>query len=184
MKMKSNQAIVAIALCCWLSAAAFGGGVPAEIKSKLDAQVTELKSLSTDPRVVKAVKANNAAPPSEYKGMTNEKWKELTVLDPLVRALTKNALAEYLKTKKNDVITEAFVSATNGTKVAFLSKTTSWTHKGKPKHDVPMTGKVWVGPVEVDESTGQQQIQVGFPVLDGGKPIGSIVVGLKVAALR
>ena len=31
--------------------------------------------------------------------------------------------------------------------------------------------------VKVDDSTGQQLIQVGLPVLDGGKPIGSIVLG-------
>jgi hypothetical protein len=69
-------------------------------------------------------------------------------------------------------------------KVAFLSKTTSWSHKGKAKHDVPMAGKTWQGTIEVDKSTGQQQIQIAVPVLDGGKPIGSLVVGLAVAKLR
>jgi hypothetical protein len=46
-----------------------------------------------------------------------------------------------------------------------------------------MTGKNWQGPVEVDESSGQQQLQVSVPVLDGGKPIGSLVVGLSVTKL-
>jgi hypothetical protein len=55
---------------------------------------------------------------------------------------------------------------------------------GQPKHDVPMTGRVWYGNVEVDESTGVQQVQIGLPVLDGGRPIGSIVIGLSVAKLR
>jgi hypothetical protein len=68
--------------------------------------------------------------------------------------------------------------------VAFLSKTSNWSHKDKDKHRVPMTGKTWIGPVEVDESSGQQQVQVAIPVLDGGKPIGSIVVGLSTARLK
>jgi hypothetical protein len=68
--------------------------------------------------------------------------------------------------------------------VAFLSKTTSWSHADKDKHKIPMTGKTWSGPVEIDESTGQQQVQVALPVLDGGKPIGSIVFGLAVSKLR
>ena len=76
------------------------------------------------------------------------------------------------------------MSGADGTKVAFLAKTTSWSHKGRDKHQIPMSGKTWYGPMEVDESSGIQQIQVGIPVLDGGKPIGSIVVGLSVAKLR
>jgi hypothetical protein len=36
----------------------------------------------------------------------------------------------------------------------------------------------------VDESTGQQQVQVGLPVLDGGKPVGSVVFGLSVSRLK
>jgi hypothetical protein len=134
--------------------------------------------------VVTAVKAYNTAPSAEAKGMTNEKWKGLSVLDPFVRSLTKNALGEHLKSKRDEVTAECFVSGADGGKVAFLSKTTSWTHKGKDKHSIPMTGKIYFGPVEVDESTGVQVVQVGLPVLDGGKPIGSIVVGLAAAKLR
>jgi hypothetical protein len=47
-----------------------------------------------------------------------------------------------------------------------------------------MTGKTWVGPAEIDQSSGQLQIQVAFPVLDGTKPIGSVVVGLAVTKLK
>jgi len=46
-----------------------------------------------------------------------------------------------------------------------------------------MTGKNWQGAVEVDESTGLQQIQVAVPVLDGDKAIGSMVVGLSLTKL-
>src|SRR5256885_10163781 len=37
------------------------------------------------------------------------------------------------------LITEAFLSATEGEKVAFAEKTTWNIHKGKPKFDVPFT---------------------------------------------
>ena len=66
---------------------------------------------------------------------------------------------------------------------AFLSKTSNWNHKGKPKHDVPMAGKMWQGPLEVDESRGIKQIQIAVPVSDGDKPIGSLVVGISVTKL-
>jgi hypothetical protein len=47
-----------------------------------------------------------------------------------------------------------------------------------------MSGQTWIGPVKLDDSTGQQLIQVAMPVLDGKKPIGSIVLGLRVDKLR
>jgi hypothetical protein len=137
----------------------------------------------TDPAVVAAVKAFNTAPPEGSKSMTQQKWKELSVISPEVRALTRNDLATYLRTKKDDAVVELFVSGADGTKVAFLGKPTNWCHKGKPKHDKPMAGQTWVGATEVDESTGKLEVQVAVPVLDGGKAIGSIVVGLDATVL-
>jgi hypothetical protein len=154
-----------------------------ELKTKVEARLQALKAWGTNPSIVNAVKAYNSAPPADAKVMTNERWRTLTVLDPLVRAYTKNACAEALKANREVAITEAFVSGADGGKVAFLAKTTSWSHKGKDKHQVPMTGATWIGPMEQDESTGAKQVQVSVPVLDGGKPIGSIVVGLGVARL-
>ena len=118
--------------------------------------------------------------------MTNDQWHSLTVLDPFVRATAKTPLSEYLKAKKSadDTIAKVFVSGADGSKVGFDAKTEHWTHKGMPKHEVPMTGGTWIGSVKVDDSTGQQLIQVGLPVLDDGKPIGSIVFGLRVDKLR
>ena len=153
----------------------------APIQAKVDARLKQLQAWGSDPAIVSAVKAYNAAPPAE---MTNDQWKTLQVLDPKVRAYTKNSVAEAIKAKKDDTVTEAFVSGADGGKVAFLSKPTSWSHKSNPKHAAPMSGKTWIGQVEVDESTGQEQVQVSFPVLDGGKPVGSVVVGLSLAKLK
>jgi hypothetical protein len=152
-------------------------------KAKVNAYLKEYSALGVDPTVVKAVKDFNAAPPQETVGMTQEKWDALSVLSPEVRAFAKNPLAEYLKTKRGAEVAELFVSGANGTKVAFFGKTTNWSHKGKPKHDVPMTGKTWIGAPELDQSSGKVTVQVSFPVVDGAKPIGSIVVGLEISKL-
>ena len=118
--------------------------------------------------------------------MTNEQWHNLSLFDPFVRAVGKSALSEYLKTIKisDESIAKVFVSGADGCKVGFDAKTEHWTHKGMPKHELPMTGQTWIGPVKLDDSTGLVLIQVGLPVLDGGQPIGSIVFGLRAEKLR
>jgi len=153
-----------------------------EVQAKIASRVAQLQTLGRDAQVVAAVKQYNSGPGAG--AMTEAKWKTLTVLDPAVRGLARNPLGAYLKTKKDQAVSEIFVSGADGGKVAFLSKTTSWCHKGKSKHDVPMSGRVWTGKPEQDESTGAMQVQVGLPVLDGGQPIGSIVVGLRLADLK
>jgi hypothetical protein len=158
--------------------------VDTALQAKIDAQVKIIQTWAADPVIVNAVKAHNANLPADQAAMTQDKWKSLTVLDPFVRSFSKNEAGTFLKSKKTDVVAEGFLSGSDGLKVAFLSKTTSWSHKGKPKHDVPMAGKPWQGAIEVDESTGVQLIQVSVPVLEGDKAIGSLVVGLSIAKLK
>jgi len=172
-----------LALC---GIAAFAQAPP-EMKAKLDLKIKQLSRYSTDAQVVSAVKAHNATPASaEAKAMTNEQWHNLSLFDPFVRAVGKSALSEYLKTIKisDESIAKVFVSGADGCKVGFDAKTEHWTHKGMPKHELPMTGQTWIGPVKLDDSTGLVLIQVGLPVLDGGQPIGSIVFGLRAEKLR
>jgi hypothetical protein len=152
-------------------------------QAKINAKLTVIAAWAADPAIVATVAAHNAQLPADHAAMTQEKWKSLSVLDPLVRSFSKNTAGEFLKSKKADWTTEAFLSDAKGLKVAFLSKPTNWSHVGKPKHDVPMTGKNWQGEIEKDESTGVQQIQVAVPVLKDGQPIGSLVVGLSLSKL-
>jgi hypothetical protein len=175
--------IACVALCLVVSVVAHSEELTVAQKAKVEAKVKQLSSWSADKKIVDVVRNFNANPPAETKGMTQEKWTNLNMLSPEVKAFSKNDLANHLRTIKDDTVSEVFVSGADGTKVAFLSKTTSWSHKGKPKHDVPMSGKTWIGKPELDESTGLQQVQVGLPVLDNGKPIGSIVVGLNLSKL-
>jgi len=180
--MKTHTILLALTLS-GLSAAAFGQTLTPERKARLDAKAQQLRSWGSDPAIVAAVKAHNTSPDPAAKAMTNDKWKSLTLLDPFVRSFSKNPLGQQLKSKQTPEIAECFVSGADGTKVAFLSKPTSWSHADKEKHRKPMSGGLWIGPPETDESSGLLQVQVGVPVMDGAKAIGSIVIGLKVSEL-
>jgi hypothetical protein len=181
MKIRLVSVVTLAALLC--SAALRAQSITPAVQAKIDAKVKEVVTWAADPAIVDAVRAHNGPLPADQAALNQDKWRALSVLDPLVRGFTKNAAGQFLKNKKDDYVTEAFVSDAGGFKVAFIAKTSNWTHKGKDKHDVPMTGKTWQGPVEVDESSGQQQLQIAVPVLDGGKPIGSLVVGLSITKL-
>lgn len=169
-----------------IAAGTFAAEPDAALKAKLDGKFKEVKAWASDAAIVKAVTDYNAAPSADAKEMTQDKWKGLNILNPFIKSLSKNSAADFLRSKQaaDPSVSEAFVSGADGTKVAFLGKTSGWSHKGKAKHDNPMAGKDWTGAVETDESTGVQQIQISVPVLSGGKPIGSLVVGFAISKLK
>jgi len=181
--MKLGLSLVfSLLLCCGLSLKA--ADLDPAIQAKIDGQVKLAQELAANPIVVGAVKAQNAALPPEFAAMNQDKWKSASVLDPVIRKLSKNEAADYIRSHKDAAVSESFLNDAEGMKVGFLGKTSAWCHKGKPKHDVPMSGKSWQGEVEVDASSGVQQVQIAVPVLDGGKPIGSLVVGLALSRLK
>jgi hypothetical protein len=151
-------------------------------QEKIDKYIVFAKELAADPEIVKAVAAQNAQVPAGYAEMTQEKWTAMADTDPFLRTFTKNPAAATLKNKRIDGISEAFLSDERGVKVAFLAKTTNWSHAGKPKHDLPMAGKTWQGKLELDKSAGTMEVQIAVPVLKDGKPIGSLVLGLNLEA--
>ena len=174
----------------WLLAVALGmsqlaaaAKLDAAAQGKVDAKVKAIQGWAADAAIIGALKVYNSAKSPQAAAMDQTKWAALSVLDPFVRGLTKNPAAEVLKANRGAVVSEAFLSGADGGKVAFLGKPTHWSHQGKPKHDQPMSGKTWQGDVEIDESSGLQQVQVAVPVLDGGEPIGSLVVGLSIGKL-
>jgi hypothetical protein len=163
--------------------AAFGNELTAEQNRKLETLIKEAGELARNPEIVIAVREYNSKGHEITKDMDQDKWAKLTIMDPIVKELRSNETARILRSRKAEVVSEAFVSGADGCKIAFLSKPSSWTHKGKAKHDEPMAGKTWIGTPEKDISTGLSQIQFALPILDAGKPIGSLVIGVAVSKL-
>ncbi len=158
----------------------FGEGFSPAMQARINARVVEIKAWAADPVIVQAVAAHNLKPPADHVALTDATWKALPANAPPNR-FTQNPAGVFLKSKQASWASEVFVSDAKGTKVAFLAKPTNWSHAGNPKHDEPMAGKVWQGKIELDKSSGQNQLQVAVPVLDAAqKPIGSLVVGIAV----
>lgn len=156
----------------------------AVLQAKVAAKLTEIKTWAANPVLVEAVVAQNAALPAEYAAMTQERWKALPALDPFVLQFSYNPTGLFLESIQRPWVGEAFVNDARGNKVAFLSKPTTWCHAGKAKHDVPIGGSDWQGPLELDESTGLSEIQIAVPVLKEGVPVGVLIVGISIAEFR
>ena len=181
MKILRMLPALILALCACITKA---DTLEPALQARVDARLADIRAWAADPAVVEAVVAQNARRPEAHASMDQEKWKSLTVLDPFVRAFSKNAAGAFLKSRKAEWVSEAFLSDAKGDKVAFLAKPTNWCHGGKPKHDRPMAGETWQGALELDESSGLQQVQVAVPVLKDGAPVGVLTVGLSLSKLE
>jgi hypothetical protein len=162
---------------------ALASSLPPAIQARIDEQLKLAATWAADPVVVQATRDHNRALLPALAALDQSKWRDLPARDPLVAEFTRNPAGQLLTAKRSPLVIEAFLSGATGVKVAFISKPTNWSHLGKPKHDVPMSGQPWQGPIEVDESSGYKQLQISVPVFDEDKPIGSLVVGLNVSEL-
>ena len=168
---------------CFLSPC-FGESLPPEKQQKVDPIIAIVQSWATEPLIVNAVKAQNAHLPEAIAGITPEQWDTFTVLDPVVRSMMKNEVGQFLKSKMTDAMTLALLNDAQGYKIGYVIKPKNWIHKGLPQQEQAMLGKVYQGPLVVHPATGILQLLLGVPVMDGGKPIGVIIVGVKASALE
>jgi len=156
------------------------------IQAELDKWKTVIAEWAADPTIVKAVVAQNSKGP--IPEMDNATWKTTRRSDPTVKGFQTNPAGQFLKAKleaTGGTISEAFLSAARGEKVAFVEKTTSYIHQGQAKFDVPFTtGKPWQGKAEFDESSQTYAIQLSIAVLVDGKPSGALVVGVNLSTLE
>jgi hypothetical protein len=156
-----------------------------EMQAQLDAQQRVVAGWAANPVLVDAVVAQNKKGP--ISGMTNRKWKAVDSGQPGVMAFQKNAAGMWLTGKlasSDGFFREAFLNAAQGEKVAFVEKPSSYLHAGQEKFTEPMAGRIWQGKPEYDKSSRSYSIQVAAPVLSGGKPVGVLVVGVSMKALK
>jgi hypothetical protein len=171
----------------WGAAGAAGAfEVTPAVQAELDRQKQVVAGWAADPVIVQAVREQNARGP--LPGMDNARWKSTRRSDPVVKQFQDSPAGRFLRARleaSQGVFSEAFLNAAGGEKVAFAEKTTNYIHRGMAKHDVPFTtGRPWQGKPEFDESSQTYAVQIAVPVLDGGKPIGSLVVGVNLSHLE
>ena len=146
--------------------------------------------------VVDAIKAQNQQNAALDQGQIDKldkQWRaEVDASDrPLINKVLKNALSQYLASKKDaagGAITEMFVMDNKGLNVGQSDVTSDYWQgdeaKWKKTYKVG-ADTIFVDDIEKDESTQELQAQVSVSIKDpaSGQVIGAITVGVNVEQL-
>lgn len=160
----------------------------AEVMS--DAERARLVALAKEvagmPAVVAAVKAQNArkVPLADIQA-ADKRWMAARGIDPTMRALMDSACSRALKSVQAErkEIAEAFAMDDQGANVCMTNKTSDYWQGDEAKFQKSFgagAAAVFVDKPAFDESTQTYLVQVSVPVVERGRAIGAITLGVNL----
>ncbi len=162
-------------------------------ESKLKIKILTARHIGLNPMIINAVnRQNNENIPLSKIKKFDADWKSSKGLNAFKLSLQNNDAGLYLKSivEKNSNINEAFLTDNQGANVASYPATSDYWQGDEKKWLASFNngqGKVFVGPLKVDESTNVAAVQISAPVIDylnERKTIGVIVIGVTVDYLQ
>lgn len=170
----------AVLLSLLLSASAFAQSA-GDIQKMLDAEAAKLRAWGSDPAIVAAVKAQNAkrVPLAQIKAL-DEQWITGGAA-ALVKQVTEGPCAARLRELAAGAYGETFVMDDQGALVCATAKTSDYWQGDEAKWQRAFEGgkgALFIDRPKHDESAEERLAQISVPVLDGGKAIGAITVGV------
>ena len=155
-----------------------------EIERLLATKVRTVQHMALNPQLIQAVRRQNAQKISlnEIKKLDDD-WKGTEELTPFKRSLQQTGAGKLLKryVSRNPFLNEAFLTDNQGANVAAFPATSDYWQGDEEKWTESFNegaGKVFVGPLERDESTNTVAVQVSAPLFYQGETIGVLVVGV------
>ena len=149
----------------------------------------EIKAIAAKPEVIAAVKAQNAQGLSidTIKAM-DSKWIAASGGLPEGKTMMDSATSKSLlaSEKAKPYFTETILTDNQGANVAISAMTSDYWQGDEPKFVKAYAegkGADYVARAKKDESSGAVVSQVSVPVMDGGKAIGTLTIGVNVQAL-
>jgi len=159
-----------------------------EIKAALGKQIEMVKQLAMNELIVKATRTqNNENLTLATIKQRDEEWKATDELTEFKESLQKNTIGQFFKSKvewSSSIYSEIFLTDNQGANVAAYPATADYWQGDEEQWTAAFnrgSGQVFIGPVELDESTGIRAVQISAPVLDAGKTIGVLILGVKLS---
>jgi hypothetical protein len=162
----------------------------AELDPPTQAAVEHIRTWTRNAAILGAVREQNALNISLSRIRSIDiSWMTATEPDARMQTLLKNPCAKSLQasTAARAGYREAFVMDNQGALVCMTRKTSDYWQGDEDKWTKGFAegrGGVYVSEPELDESTGVKLIHISVPIMDGGKAIGVISVGIDYNALQ
>ncbi|MGA8259497.1 MAG: PDC sensor domain-containing protein [Arenicellales bacterium] len=168
------------------------GGVSAQQKQvdrekvleRLQDKLRTVRHMSFHPVIVRAVRTqNNEKLTLDVIKQRDEQWQSTKTENALQREILHSEASQVLKTfvQGNPDFNEAFATDDQGANVAMYPTTSDYWQGDEDKWIKSFNngnGKLYIGKVQLDESTNTVAVQVSVPILDQGKTIGVLVIGV------
>lgn len=155
-----------------------------KVLARLQGKLRTVRHMSFHPVIVRAVRTqNNEHLSLDVIKQRDEQWRSAQEENALQRSISQSQASQVLKTfvDRNPDFNEAFATDDQGANVAMYPTTSDYWQGDEDKWIKSFNngdGKMFIGPVELDESTNTVAVQVSVPILDQGKTIGVLVIGV------
>jgi len=161
-----------------------------ELEELLRVKIRTVQHMALNPLLVRATRKQNAS------GLTAEEitrrdtaWRASKELTPFKLSLQTSPAGRFLKqqVERSSSFNEAFLTDNQGANVAAYPATSDYWQGDEDKWSEAFNGgngQIFIGALALDESTNTVAAQVSAPVLDRGKTIGVLVVGVTINYLQ
>ena len=158
-----------------------------EIEDLLGVKIRFATHMAFNPEIIHAVELQNQAnlPLTEIKAR-DEIWKNAGgEPNALIYEVTQNDVAKYFqrRVENNVAIDEVFLTDNKGANVAAYPPTSDYWQGDEEKFTLSYNdgdGKIFIGPLEFDDSTKKTQVQISAPIISDERTIGVLVLGVSV----
>ncbi|MBW2713725.1 MAG: cache domain-containing protein [Deltaproteobacteria bacterium] len=190
--MSNISKTIAILFALLLSLApptsAIDSQVDQDVEAALQKRVRLVTQMAMNDVVLEATRSQNNEhlTPAEIRDRDNQ-WKASRELTEFKTSLQTSDVGKLFANKINwpdSVYSEMFLTDNQGANVAAYPATSDYWQGDEEKWIASFnrgSGRVFIGPIELDESTGIRAVQISVPVLDGEKTIGVLIVGVKLS---
>ncbi|GMQ76103.1 MAG: hypothetical protein BMS9Abin01_1368 [Gammaproteobacteria bacterium] len=161
-----------------------------ELEDLLRVKVRTVQHMALNPLLIRAVRQQNVSglTPEEI-ARRDKAWRATKELTPFKLSLQTSPAGRFLRgqIQRSTSFNEAFLTDNRGANVAAFPATSDYWQGDEDKWIDSFNGgngRIYIGALELDESTNTVAAQVSAPVLDRGKTIGVLVVGVTINYLQ
>jgi hypothetical protein len=161
-----------------------------ELEDLLRVKIRTVQHMALNPLLIRAVRQQNASDLTPEEIARRDKaWRATKELTPFKLSLQTSAAGRFLRAQvqRSTSFNEAFLTDNQGANVAAFPATSDYWQGDEDKWSNSFNGsngQIFLGALKLDESTNTVAAQVSAPVLDRGKTIGVLVVGVTIDYLQ